>query len=47
MRHFSRPELELYATQTGFTALEYKELLTGKEPGEDTWGIFCVWKINK
>lgn len=41
MRHFSLPELDLVAEQTGFERLAAEEFLTGNTPGEDTWGV-CV-----
>lgn len=45
MRHFSQPELNLLAAQTGFTPLHSEEFLTGKQPGEDTWGVWFVWRV--
>lgn len=44
MRHFSQPELNLLASQTGFTPLHGEEFLTGKQAGEDTWGVWFVWR---
>lgn len=41
MRHFSLPEIELLAEQTGFELIRAEEFLTGAEPGENTWGV-CV-----
>lgn len=41
MRHFSLPELDLLAAAAGFERLCAEEFLTGREPGEDTWGV-CV-----
>lgn len=43
MRHFSLPELEFIAEQLGFIPLLSEEFLTGKTPGEDTWGVCNVW----
>jgi SAM-dependent methyltransferase len=43
MRHFSIPELDLFAEQTGFTVLHREEFLTSKHPSEDTWGVCFVW----
>jgi len=45
MRHFTQPELDLLAAQTGFTPLHREEFLTGKQPGEDTWGVWSVWRF--
>jgi SAM-dependent methyltransferase len=42
MRHFSIPEIELVAQQTGFKVIRQEEFLTGKLPGEDTWGVCFV-----
>ena len=41
MRHFSLPELDLFASVAGFERLCAEEFLTGRVPGEDTWGV-CV-----
>ena len=42
MRHFSLPELELLAADSGFERLSAEAFLTGDEPGEDTWGVCLV-----
>jgi SAM-dependent methyltransferase len=44
MRHFSLPEMEMLAKMNGFEILKSEEFLTGKLPGEDTWGICVVLK---
>ena len=41
MRHFSLPELDLFAQITGFKRVGTEEFLTGNAPGEHTWGV-CV-----
>lgn len=41
MRHFSLPEIDLLAETNGFTRIAAEEFLTGKPPGDDTWGV-CV-----
>jgi SAM-dependent methyltransferase len=41
MRHFSLPELELLAARSGFCLVQSEEFLTGMEPGENTWGVWC------
>ncbi len=44
MRHFSIPEMELLAKQTGFTILRQEEFLTGNKPSEHTWGVCFVFQ---
>jgi SAM-dependent methyltransferase len=41
MRHFSLPELDLFAASAGFVRLCSEAFLTGEPAGEDTWGL-CV-----
>lgn len=41
MRHFSLPELDLFAAGAGFERLCAEEFLTGHPPGEGSWGL-CV-----
>lgn len=41
MRHFSLPEIDLFAAMMGFRRIGTEEFLTGKSPSEDTWGV-CV-----
>ena len=41
MRHFSLPEIDLLAEATGFERVIAEEFLSGKLPGEDSWGV-CV-----
>jgi hypothetical protein len=41
MRHFSLPELDLLAAESGFERLKAEAFLTGDEPGEKTWDV-CV-----
>lgn len=42
MKHFSIPEIELLAIQTGFAILKTEEFLTGKNPDTSTWGVNFV-----
>jgi SAM-dependent methyltransferase len=42
MRHFSIPEIELIALQTGFSIIRQEEFLTGNKPSEYTWGVCFV-----
>ena len=44
MRHFSIPEIELLAENTGFEILKVEEFLTGNEPSEKTWGVCFILK---
>jgi SAM-dependent methyltransferase len=42
MRHFSWPELDLLASSTGFEVLKAEEYLSGKEPGDNSWGVCFI-----
>ena len=42
MRHFSVPEVDLFAENAGFERLVAEEFLSGSEPGVDTWGVCFV-----
>lgn len=42
MRHFSLPELDLFAQAAGFERLTAEEWLTGAPPSEATWGVCLV-----
>jgi SAM-dependent methyltransferase len=44
MRHFSLPELDLIAERSGFERVGAESFLSGKAPGEDTWGICLVMR---
>ena len=44
MRHFSVPEIELLALNSGFTLIATEEFLTGHEPTINTWGVNFVLK---
>lgn len=44
MRHFSVPEVELLAINSGFALLKAEEFLTGNEPSINTWGVNFVLK---
>ncbi len=46
MRHFSHNEIVGLGAATGFEFLASSELVTGKPPGRDTWGVwFTMRKI--
>ena len=42
MRHFSIPELELFAKTSGFVFVAAEEFLTGVAPSDNTWGVCLV-----
>ncbi len=44
MRHFSLPELNLFAAEAGFAPLHAEEFLTGASPSEETWGVWFAWR---
>lgn len=46
MRHFSLPEIDLLAAASGFRRIAAEEFLTGRPPGEDTWGVCVVLRKN-
>ena len=47
IRHFSKPEIELFAKYTGFQILHTQELLTGNSPSEKTWGVgYIMEKVS-
>ena len=41
MRHFSIPELQLFASYSGFDWLTAESFLTGTPPSPKSWGV-CV-----
>ncbi len=44
MRHFSLPEIELFALKHHFELLKSSEWLTNKSPSENTWGVYAILK---
>jgi SAM-dependent methyltransferase len=44
MRHFSIPEIELLASQSGFHILKVEEFMTGNQPSTNTWGVCFILK---
>ncbi len=44
MRHFSIPEIRIFAEISGFEFLHAEEWLTGANPGPSTWGVCCILK---
>ena len=44
MRHFSIPEIELLAWETGFEIIKTEELITQASPNDNTWGVCFILK---
>ncbi len=44
MRHFTLPEIQLYAERAGFKPLAFQDLLNGETPSENTWGVAAVFE---
>ena len=44
MRHFSLPEIELFASKHHFQLLKSGEWLTNNSPSESTWGVYAILK---
>lgn len=44
MRHFSKPEIEILASATGFELICAEEFQTKKPASKDTWGVCYVLK---
>jgi SAM-dependent methyltransferase len=44
MRHFSLPEVKLFAKISGFDVVAAEEFLTGSTPSEYTWGVCFILK---
>ncbi len=42
MRHFSIQEIEMLACISGFEIIQTEELVTGREPGPETWALCTV-----
>jgi SAM-dependent methyltransferase len=47
MRHFGVPEIELLASQTGFTLLAAEEFMTGNKPSQNTWGVNFILQADE
>ena len=47
MRHFSAPEIELFASQAGFAMVGMEEFVTRNKPSEKTWAICFILKKTK
>lgn len=46
MRHFSLPEIDLFAASAGFTLVDAEEFLTSGTPSTDTWGLCVILQKN-
>jgi hypothetical protein len=44
MRHFSMPEMEMFAQSCGFQLETAEEFLSGNVPSTDTWGVCFIFK---
>lgn len=44
MRHFSLPELDLFAEMSGLERVGAEEFLSGNAPSEETWGVCLIFK---
>ena len=44
MRHFSLPEIDLFASVSGFERIGALDILTKQKPSKDSWGICVVLK---
>lgn len=44
MRHFSTPEIMLFADIAGFSVIHSEEWLHGTTPGQNTWGVAFLLK---
>ena len=42
MRHFSSPELKIFAELNDLKVISFEEFLTGKKPGDNTWGVCFI-----
>ena len=42
MRYLFYPEIELLASQSGFSVIDAHEWMTGRKPGFDTWGVCFI-----
>lgn len=47
MRHFSIPELDLFAQISGFERILCEEFLSGNVPNDETWGMCVAFKKIK
>ncbi|MUG99025.1 methyltransferase domain-containing protein [Scytonema sp. UIC 10036] len=45
MRYLFKPEIELLLQQFQMELLEYREWMSDREPGFDTWGVYFVVRI--
>lgn len=46
MRHFGVPEIDLLASQTGFSILGAEEFLSGNSPSIKTWGVTFILQAS-
>ena len=46
MRHFSLPEIDLFANAAGLKRIAAEEFLTANVPSENTWGVCVILQKN-
>jgi hypothetical protein len=46
LRHFSTPEIKLFAELCDFKFIRAEEFYTAKPPGSDTWGVCYILQKN-
>ena len=46
MRHFGVPEIEMLASQSGFSVKGVEEFLSGDSPSTKTWGVTFILQAN-
>ena len=42
LRYLFKPEVDLLFTNSQLEPIEYREWMTNREPGFNTWGVYCV-----
>ena len=42
LRHFTKDEIESFATKAGFMLMKAEEFYTGNSPSQDTWGVCYI-----
>jgi len=46
MRHFGVPEIDMLASQSGFSVKGVEEFLSGDSPSTKTWGVTFILQAN-
>lgn len=42
MRYLFPPQVNLLVANSGLQSITYKEWITNREPGWDTWSVYCL-----